>query len=136
MKDKETLVNAICLLSKAYAFAKGGESEIAGRLFVQAAEDGNLDEVMDGIAQSAEAMDDENFIDLDDEDDAVEVLSGSSCDSDEDCEEDEDEDYMDEDEDTDDEGNYEDDEEELEVTSSVSVELPPSVARLAARTLI
>lgn len=136
MKDKETLVNAICLLSKAYAFAKGGESEIAGRLFVQAAEDGNLDEVMDGIAQSAEAMDDENFIDLDDEDDAVEVLSGSSCDSDEDCEEDEDEGYMDEDEDTDDEGNYEDDEEELEVTSSVSVELPPSVARLAARTLI
>ena len=64
---KEQALNAMTLLAQAYAFAKDGQAGPAGKLFVQAAEDGNLDEVMDGVAQSAEELDDTDFEDLDDD---------------------------------------------------------------------
>jgi len=64
---KEQALNALTLLAQAYAFAKDGQAGPAGKLFVQAAEDGNLDEVMDGVAQSAEELDDTDFEDLDDD---------------------------------------------------------------------
>lgn len=64
---KEQALNSLTLLAQAYAFAKDGQAGPAGKLFVQAAEDGNLDEVMDGVAQSAEELDDTDFEDLDDD---------------------------------------------------------------------
>ena len=64
---KEQLLNSLTLLAQAYAFAKDGQEGPAGKLMVQAAEDGNLDEVMDGVAQSAEELDDSDFEDLEDD---------------------------------------------------------------------
>lgn len=97
---KTDIINSATLLAKAYAFAKDGNASVAGKLLVQAAEDGNLDEVMDGVAQGVEALD-EGFEDLPEDDEGM-----------------------------DDEGM--DDEETLEA----SVQLPESVARLAARTMV
>ena len=65
--NKEQVLNSLTLLAQAYAFAKDGKAETAGKLFVQAAEDGNLDEVMDGVAQTAEELDDSDFEDMDDD---------------------------------------------------------------------
>ena len=97
---KANVLRALTLLAQAYAFAKDGQEEPAGKLLVQAAEDGDLDEVMDGVAQGAEDLEDESFDDIDDDDEGGE--------------------------DDGDEG----------TTLEASVQLPESVARLAARTLI
>lgn len=114
--NKIEIINSLALLAKAYAFAKNGDEETAGRLLVQAAEDGNLDEVMDGVAQGAEALEEEDeFEDLPEEDESIDDA--------EDIGED-----------------YSEDDDSMELnagaTKSVTVELPESVARLAARTLI
>lgn len=115
--DKNQILNGLTLLAKAYAFAKDGKAEMAGKLFVQAAEDGALDEVMDGVAQGAEALEEDDFEDMDD------------------------------DEGGDDEGSDDSDDDAAALEGSakrrrsrkeetVKVTLPESVARLAARTLI
>lgn len=98
--EKAKVLRALTLLAQAYAFAKDGQHEPAGKLLVQAAEDGDLDEVMDGVAQGAEDLEDEKFDDIDDDDEGGE--------------------------DDGDEG----------TTLEANVQLPESVARLAARTLI
>ena len=99
--DKAKVLRALTLLAQAYAFAKDGQEEPAGKLLVQAAEDGDLDEVMDGVAQGAEDLEDESFADIDDDDEGGE--------------------------------DYGDDE---SATLEANVQIPESVARLAARTLI
>ena len=98
--EKAKVLRALTLLAQAYAFAKDGQDEPAGKLLVQAAEDGDLDEVMDGVAQGAEDLEDEKFDDIDDDDEGE----------------------------GDDEGD--------DTTIEANVQLPESVARLAARTLI
>ena len=100
--EKAKVLRALTLLAQAYAFAKDGQEEPAGKLLVQAAEEGDLDEVMDGVAQGAEDLEDEKFDDIPDDED----------------EEDD------------------DDEEGDDATLEANVQLPESVARLAARTLI
>ena len=100
--EKAKVLRALTLLAQAYAFAKDGQEEPAGKLLVQAAEEGDLDEVMDGVAQGAEDLEDEKFDDIPDDED-------------------------DEDD---------DDEEGDDATLEANVQLPESVARLAARTLI
>lgn len=94
--NKSALLNALTLLAQAYAFAKDGNEKMAGKLFVQAAADDNLDDVMDGMAQgAAEVDDDDQYEDVPDD-------------------------------------TGEEDSTEIEA----HVELPESVARLAARTLV
>ena len=105
--NKEQVLNSLTLLAQAYAFAKDGKAGTAGKLFVQAAEDGNLDEVMDGVAQTAEELDDSDFEDMDDDT-----------------------------EDGEDGEDGEDDKDDEPVTVEANVKLPESVARLAARTLV
>lgn len=102
--EKAKVLNALTLLAQAYAFAKDGQEGPAGKLLVQAAEDGDLDEVMDGVAQGAEDLEDEKFDDLPDDDEG-----------------------------DDDGGDGGDD---PDATLEANVQLPESVARLAARTLI
>ena len=102
--EKAKVLRALTLLAQAYAFAKDGQNEPAGKLLVQAAEDGDLDEVMDGVAQGAEDLEDEKFDDIDDDDEG--------------------------------EGYDEGDDEGDDTTIEANVQLPESVARLAARTLI
>lgn len=99
--EKAKVLRALTLLAQAYAFAKDGQEEPAGKLLVQAAEDGDLDEVMDGVAQGAEDLEDESFDDIDDDDEGGE-----------------------------------DDGDDEEATLEANVQIPESVARLAARTLI
>lgn len=101
--DKAKVLRALTLLAQAYAFAKDGQEEPAGKLLVQAAEDGDLDEVMDGVAQGAEDLEDESFDDIDDDDEG---------------------------------GEGEDDGDDESATLEANVQIPESVARLAARTLI
>lgn len=101
--DKAKVLRALTLLAQAYAFAKDGQEEPAGKLLVQAAEDGDLDEVMDGVAQGAEDLEDERFDDIDDDDEG---------------------------------GEGEDDGDDESATLEANVQIPESVARLAARTLI
>jgi hypothetical protein len=55
-KNIDAIVTAASMLSNAYGWAKKGNSKKAGKLFVQAAEDGALDEVMDGLATSVEDL--------------------------------------------------------------------------------
>ena len=100
--EKAKVLRALTLLAQAYAFAKDGQEEPAGKLLVQAAEEGDLDEVMDGVAQGAEDLEDEKFDDIPDD--------------------------KDEEDDDDEEGD--------DATLEANVQLPESVARLAARTLI
>lgn len=120
--NKESMVTAIALLSRAYTYAKAGDAESAGMFFVHAAEDDALDEVMDGIAQSAEALEEGDFEDLPDEVSDTEVIDEEGYEDDEEDEDDED---------------YGDEEDEEELTASATeVSVPESVARLAARTLI
>lgn len=109
MENKEVL-NSLTLLAQAFAFAKSGNSKVAGELLVQASVDGNLDDVMDGVAQGAE-----------------DIASAS----DELPENDNKEDNAPEDTASDDDAGAEDD---MEITANV--ELPESVARLASKTLI
>ena len=101
--EKAKVLRALTLLAQAYAFAKDGQNEPAGKLLVQAAEDGDLDEVMDGVAQGAEDLEDEKFDDIDDDDEG---------------------------------GEGEDDGDDESATLEANVQIPESVARLAARTLI
>lgn len=130
MKDAKKIVLSASILANAYAYAKAGKSQIAGKLLVQASEDGNLDEVMDGIAQSVENMEEGALEAQDDfeEEDALEATSkwwlkaGSDEDDDDDDDDDEDNGELDAGSDGDD-----DDEDPVEV------DLPESVARLAAR---
>lgn len=102
MNANKTL-RACTLLAQAYAFAKSGNVKAAGKLLVQAAEDDGLDEVMDGVAQAADSLDDDT---ADDDSDFEEV---------DDTEEEDDEDAA---------------------TVTANVDLPDSVARLAARALV
>ena len=106
--NKEQVLNSLTLLAQAYAFAKDGQADIAGNLFVQAAEDGNLDEVMDGVAQTAEELDDSDFEDMDDD------TEGEG----------------------DDDGEDGEDGGKDTAPIEANVKLPESVARLAARTLV
>lgn len=114
--DKELTLRACTLLAQAYAFAKDGNEAVAGKLLVQAAEDDGLDEVMDGVAQAATAME------SDDDDDFEELPTDLDEVEEEEPEEDESEDT-----------------EPAEVTAAevtANVQIPESVARLAARALV
>lgn len=102
--DKNAVLNSLTLLAQAYAFAKDGNEKMAGKLFVEAAANDNLDEVMDGVAQGADEIANDNS------------TPAPKLDN---------------------EGIPEEDDSSSDTTEvSASVELPESVARLAARTLV
>lgn len=105
--DKKKVLNSLTLLAIAYGFAKDGQAETAGELFVQAAEDGALDSVMDGVAQGSEALEAE-----------------------------EDGDYEDIPEEEDEEVTEELDASSKFTQLQARVQIPESVARLASRTLV
>lgn len=104
--DKEKTLNSLTLLAQAYGYAKAGHADKAGELFVEAAADDALDEVMDGVALGASELEASDDADNGDTDNLPEF-----------------------------EG-----EPDAEINASagdkVQVEMPESVARLAARTLV
>lgn len=106
--DKEKTLNSLTILAQAYGFAKAGHADKAGELFVQAAAEDALDEVMDGVAKGAAELEASDDTDTDDNDtDDLKEFQG---------------------------------EPDAEINASakdkVQVEMPESVARLAARTLV
>lgn len=116
--DKTKILNSLTILAQAYAFAKDGNEDMAGSLFVEAAVDGNLDQVMDGLARGAELLANEDKDDTSSDDNTSEDNGSDEGDGDN--------------------GDEKDlPEFEGEPTAvTANVELPESVARLAARTLV
>lgn len=98
--NKQELLNSVTLMAQAYAFAKAGNEEMAGKLFVEASANDALDDVMEGIASGAEKIEADAYEDLPDD------------------------------------ANEPDTTPEDSTKVEASVELPESVARLAARTLV
>ena len=156
---KEKTLTALTLLAQAYGFALAGKATMAGKLLVKASEDGALDGVMQGLGDAAAELDpelaapEEGATDNGDEDLPLdeapeEVLAASArararsraaarmtgCGDVPSPEEGEDEPMEDD---------LDDDEVEVAPTPApapsaeqATVEMPASVARLAARTLV
>lgn len=111
------------LLAKAYIYAMGNDSELAGDTLVAACRGGALDEIMAGVAKSMGYDDEEEGYEDDYDDDAKEMEIDSEA------EDEDDEENMD-DEDTDDEDDEDTDDEDDEE----GVKVPAACARLAGMT--